>query len=256
MERAIGFQIEDLAFPLSFPRSDYTVSNLPIPAGNQQWTADGIAWLAETCDIGGINIDSGDYGVCGCDACGARRAAREDAGRRGEFAESWSHADMADLYPRLFQAARSRAQRDDLWLYSSCNGTTCSTRRRTRRCGHFPARASISTLNRSYWNLVKERLSPVYVKRFRPRRTSFAQFASQWNGSRATDCYKFNGRDFAELAWKAAECGLEGLAVPGEASAFHAATELSYLAFARFTYDPSLTWGSVRPRRDRTASRR
>ena len=35
---------------------------------------------------------------------------------------------------------------------------------------------------------------------------------------------------------------LEGLTVHGEASAFHAATELSSFAFARFTYDPSLTW--------------
>ena len=43
-------------------------------------------------------------------------------------------------------------------------GQPARTRRRTRRCGHFPARASISTLNRSYWNLVKERLSPDYVK--------------------------------------------------------------------------------------------
>jgi hypothetical protein len=97
MEHGIGFQIEDLAFPLSFPRSDYTVSGCPSRPENQQWMADGIAWLAETCAIGGINIESGDYGVCGCDACGARRAAREDASRRGEFAESWSHADMADF---------------------------------------------------------------------------------------------------------------------------------------------------------------
>ena len=98
-------------------------------------------------------------------------------------------------------------------------------------------------MNRSYWNLVKERLTPDYVKALPTETNVFrAQFASQWNGSRATDRYKFNGRDFAELAWKAAECGLEGLTVWGEASAFHAATELSYLAFARFTYDPSLTW--------------
>jgi hypothetical protein len=244
MERAIGFQIEDLAFPLSFPRSDYTVSGCPSRPENQQWMADGIAWLAETCDIGGVNIESGDYGVCGCDACGARRAAREDAGRRGEFAESWSHADMADFYPRLFQAASSHAQRDDLWLYSELQWDNLLDAQ-----AHAPLRALPRegiyqhTLNRSYWNLVKERLSPDYVKALPTETNVFrAQFASQWNGSRATDRYKFNGRDFAELAWKAAECGLEGLTVWGEASAFHAATELSYLAFARFTYDPSLTW--------------
>jgi hypothetical protein len=244
MERGVGFQIEDLAFPLNFPRSDYTVSGCPSRPENQQWMADGIAWLAETCGIGGINIESGDYGVCACEICGARRAAREDASRRGEFAESWSHADMADFYPRLFEAARSHAHRDDLWLYSELQWDNLLDAE-----AHAPLRALPRqgiyqhTLNRSYWNLVKERLTPDYVNGLPTETNAFrAQFACQWNGSRATDRYKFNGRDFAELAWKAAECGLEGLTIWGEASAFHAATEMSYLAFARFTYDPSLTW--------------
>ena len=38
------------------------------------WMEEGVAWLAETFDIGGINIEAGDYGVCGCDRCVARRA--------------------------------------------------------------------------------------------------------------------------------------------------------------------------------------
>jgi hypothetical protein len=244
MERGVGFQIEDLAFPLSFPRSDYTVSGCPSRPENQQWMADGIAWLAETCEIGGINIESGDYGVCGCDVCGARRAAREDASRRGEFEESWSHADMADFYPRLFDAARSHAQRDDLWLYSELQWDNLLDTQ-----AHAPLRALPRegiyqhTLNRSYWNLVKERMTPDYVDALPTETNVFrAQFACQWNGSEATDRYKFNGRDFAELAWKAAECGVQGLTVWGEASAFHAPTEMSYLAFARFTYDPRLAW--------------
>ena len=43
MERGVGFQIEDLDFPLNFPRSDYTVSGCPSRPENQQWMADGIA---------------------------------------------------------------------------------------------------------------------------------------------------------------------------------------------------------------------
>ncbi|MBW3631924.1 MAG: hypothetical protein KY456_02730 [Chloroflexi bacterium] len=244
MEHGVGFQIEDLAFPLSFPRSDYTVSGCPSRPENQQWMADGVAWLAETCDIGGINIESGDYGVCGCDVCTKRRAAREDANRRGESLESWSHADMADFYPRLFEAARTHARRDDLWLYSELQWDNMLDTEAHASLRALPPEGIYQhTLNRSYWNRVKEQLTPEFVSALPTKTNVFrAQFACQWNGTRATDRYKFNGRDFAGLTRKAAECGLQGLTVWGEVSAFHAATELSYLAFARFTYDPTLTW--------------
>lgn len=244
LERGVGFQLKDLAFPLNFPASDYTVSGCPSRPENQQWMADAVAWLAETCDIGGINIESGDYGVCGCARCTARRAAREDASRRGEVTESWSHADMADFYPRLFAAANAKAKRQDLWLYSELQWDNMLDAEAHAPLRTLPAEGIYQhTFNRSYWNEVKQRLTPDYVRSLPTQTNVFrAQFACQWNGSRMTDRYKFNGRDFAELAWKAAACDVQGLTVWGEASAYHTATELSYLAFARFTYDPSLSW--------------
>ena len=88
MERPAGFQIKDLGFPLFFPRGDYSVRGCPSKPENQRWMEEGIAWLAETFEIGGINIEAGDYGVCGCDAVpGQRRAAREDARWRDGYAE-------------------------------------------------------------------------------------------------------------------------------------------------------------------------
>ena len=36
---------------------------------------------------------------------------------------------------------------------------------------------------------------------------------------------------------------MHGLTVWGEPSPYHATVELSYLAFARFSWDPTLTWG-------------
>ena len=231
-------------FPLNFPRSDYTVSGCPSRPENQAWMEEAVAWLAETCEIGGINIESGDYGVCGCPRCSARRASREDAARRGVATESWSHADMADFYPRLFEAARSHASRDDLWLYSELQWDNLLDPDAFTGLRALPEAGIYQhTLNRSYWNDVQERLTPEYVDALPTRTNVFrAQFACQWNGTRATDRYKFNGRDFAELSWKAQECGVQGLTVWGEASAYQVPTELSYLAFARFTYDPGMTW--------------
>jgi hypothetical protein len=44
------------------------------------------------------------------------------------------------------------------------------------------------------------------------------------------------------MATLCAERGMHGLTVWGEPSPYHATVELSYLAFARFSWEPSLTW--------------
>jgi hypothetical protein len=68
------------------------------------------------------------------------------------------------------------------------------------------------------------------------------RFCCQWNGARRTERSFFNARDFAEHARKAKEVGFNGLTVWGEASPYHTNVELSCLAFARFTWNPSLAW--------------
>jgi hypothetical protein len=121
---------------------------------------------------------------------------------------------MADFYPRLVGAARSHARRDDLWLYSELQWNNLLDAQ-----AHAPLRALPRegiyqhTLNRSYWNLVKERLTPDYVGALPTAANVFrAQFACQWNGSRATDRCTFNGRDFAESEEIAPRLGGEGAA--------------------------------------------
>lgn len=242
MERPVGFQIQDLGFPLYFPNGDYTVSGCPSKRANQEWMAEGIQWLAETLDIGGINIESGDYGVCGCDECNARRAAREDSARRKGYAESWSHADMADFYPRLFDAATSR--RKDLWLYSELQWDNMLDTEAHAPLRELPKGGIYQhTLNRTYWNKVRRELTPEIVESLPTRTNVFrAQFACQWNGDDRTERYRFNARDFAELCWKAGETGIQGLTVWGEASPYIPTVEFSYLAFSRFGWDPSLSW--------------
>jgi hypothetical protein len=242
MERPAGFQIPGLGFPLSFPPSDYTVRGCPSRPENADWMAEGIAWLAETCAIGGVNIEAGDYGVCGCDLCNQRRAEREDAGRREGYAESWSHADMVDFYPRLADAVL--AKRPDAWLYSEIQWDNMLDPEAMEPLRGLPDTGVFQhTFNRPYWERVQRELSPTYVRDLPTKTNVFrCQFCCQWNGDRRTERYLFNGRDFADMAHKAAYVAVQGLTVWGEVSPFHTATELSYLAFARFAYDPSLTW--------------
>lgn len=242
MERPAGFQIGDLEHTLYFPRGDYSMRGCPSRPENQDWMAEGVAWLAETCDIGGINIEAGDYGVCGCKLCQARRAEREDAQRREGYAESWSHADMADFYPRLYDAALSR--RPDAWIYSEIQWDNLLDTEAMVPLRSLPEGGIYQhTLNRSYWNRVLAELSPEYARSIPMKTNVFrSQCNCQWNGDRRTERYFFNGRDIADMAIKAHDVGFNGLTVWGEASAYHTNVELSYLAFARFTWEPTLTW--------------
>lgn len=242
MERPPGFQIQDLGFDLYFPRGDYSMRGCPSQPANQDWMAEGVAWLSETFDIGGINIEAGDYGVCGCELCQARRAEREDARRRDGYAESWSHADMADFYPRLYDAVRTKHA--DAWIYSEIQWDNLLDVEAMAPLRNLPDGGIYQhTLNRSYWNRVEQELTADYAAQLPTSTNVFrCQFACQWNGDRRTERYRFNGRDWEAMAKKARATGFDGLTVWGEPSPYNTATELSYLAFSRFTWDTALTW--------------
>jgi hypothetical protein len=243
LEKGVGFQIADLAFPLSFPRSDYTLSACPSAPETMAWMEEGVAWLAESFDIGGINIEAGDYGVCGCARCIARRANEAEAARRvDDFGDSWSHTDMADNFPRLYRTAKDI--KPDLWLYSEIQWDNLldpvahEAQRRLPRGGIYQ-----HTTNRSYWSRIRRELTRAYVEALPTQPNVLrCQFACQWNGDERTERYALNARVFADMATLCADKGMQGLTVWGEPSPYHATVELSYLALARFSWDPSLTW--------------
>jgi hypothetical protein len=243
LERGVGFQIADLAFPLNFPRSDYTLSACPSAPETMAWMEEGVAWLAETFDLGGINIEAGDYGVCGCDRCVARRNNEAEAARRArEHGDYWSHTDMADNFPRLFRTAK--AIRPDAWIYSEIQWDNLldpvahEAQRRLPRGGIYQ-----HTTNRTYWGRIGRELTREYVERLPTQPNVLrCQFACQWNGDERSERYFLNARVFSDMARLCAQRGMHGLTVWGEPSPYHATVELSYLAFARFSWEPALTW--------------
>jgi hypothetical protein len=243
LEKGVGFQIADLAFPLSFPRSDYTLSACPSAPETMAWMEEGVAWLTETFPLGGLNIEAGDYGVCGCERCVARRANEAEAARRVDaYGDSWSHTDMADNFPRLYRAAT--AVKPDLWVYSEIQWDNLldpvahEAQRRLPRGGIYQ-----HTTNRTYWGRIRRELTREYVEALPTQPNVLrCQFACQWNGDERTERYALNARVFGDMARLCAERGMQGLTVWGEPSPYHATVELSYLAFARFSWDPTLTW--------------
>lgn len=243
MNQGIGFRIADLAFPLNFPHSDYTLTACPSAPETMAWMEEAVSWLAETFEIGGINIESGDYGVCDCKRCVARRANDAEAARRGDaHGDSWSHTDMAENFPRLYRAAKSK--RPDLWIYCEMQWDNLLDPVAVEAQKKLPRGAIYQhTANRSFWNRLRTELEPDYVASLPTQPNVLrCQFASQWNGDERTERYAFNARAFADMASRGAELGMEGLTVWGEASDYLATVELSYLAFARFSWDPTLKW--------------
>ncbi len=243
MERGVGFQIADLAFPLNFPHSDYTVSACPSAPEVIDWMEEAVSWLAETFDIGGINIESGDYGVCGCARCQQRRANDAEAARRADVhGDYWSHTDMAANFPRLYRAAK--AKKPDLWIYCEMQWDNLLEPVAAEAQAALPHGAIYQhTANRSYWKRLRTELDPDYVAALPTQPNVLrCQFACQWNGDERTERYAFNARSFADMASRGYELNMQGLTVWGEPSDYFATVELSYLAFARFSWNPRLTW--------------
>ncbi|MBX3569137.1 MAG: hypothetical protein KF914_13830 [Rhizobiaceae bacterium] len=243
MSRDIGFQLADLAFPLNFPHSDYTVTACPSAPETIDWMEEAVSWLADTFEIGGVNIESGDYGVCDCQRCQARRANDAEARRRGDvYGDYWSHTDMAENFPRLYRATKAR--RPDAWVYCEMQWDNLLDPVATEIQKRLPKGAIYQhTANQSFWKRLRTELRADYVAALPTQPNVLrCQFACQWNGDERTQRYAFNARSFADMAGRGAELGMQGLTVWSEVSDYVATAELSYLAFARFGWDPRLTW--------------
>jgi len=226
-DKPVAFHIPDLP-RLWFPETHYTDAACPSKPENARYHAEAIQWLAETFEIGGINFETGDYGVCNCADCSARRGADE----------TWSHKDMALLYPRLFEAARRG--RPDLWLVSEAYWDNLLNLEALAPLADLPEDAIYQfCVNRSYWPKVRESLTREHVARLpRPRNVMRTHMGTQWNHER----YELVARRFAEMMSLLHATGMQGGTIFAEVSAFSTVNEINYLAFARFGYQADLTW--------------
>jgi len=226
-DKPVAFHIPDIP-ELWFPETQYTDTACPSKPENARYHEEAIQWLAETFQIGGINFETGDYGVCNCADCSARRT--EDA--------TWSLKDMALLYPHLFEAARRG--RSDLWLVSEAYWDNILNLNVLAPLAELPEDAIYQfCINRSYWPKVQERLTREHVSRLpRPKNVLRTHMGSQWNKER----YELVAQRFADMMQLLHRTGMQGATIFSEVSTFSTVNEINYLAFARFGYEADLTW--------------
>jgi hypothetical protein len=216
-------------FPeLWFPDSQYTDAACPSKPQNARYNEEAVQWLAETFQIGGINFETGDYGICQCADCSARRI--ED--------ETWSLKDMSMLYPRLFAAARR--SRPDLWIVSEAYWDNILNLDALAPLADLPDDAIYQfCINRSYWPRLKADLTAEHVSKLpRTRNVVRTHMGTQWNHER----YELIAQRLARMMQLVHTTGMQGATIFSEVSTFSVANEINYLAFARFGYEAELTW--------------
>jgi hypothetical protein len=226
LPKRVGFDIGEFG-DLHFPASDYMMAACPSQPDNLAWHRDAVAWLLDTLPVGGINFETGDYGSCACERC---------AGRTGGERESWSYQAMRAVYPTLLDVARRPGLRHLVEVYWD-NIFDLDAQ---KPLADLPDDVAYQyCVNRGFWEDNRERLTAAHVERL-PHTTNVLRThaGSQWNRQR----HSWVAELYADIAGRAGGAGMRGLTIFAEPSAYHPTNEISYLAYARFGWNPGLSW--------------
>ena len=103
---------------------------------NHEFIAGSLRWLFTNLPLGGVQMETGDYGVCRCGLCEKRR-------RHPVSAFSWE--DMALMYPLAAEAIRSVSPKpgSSAKLTRTRSPTTVRMRRRRSARGRLPGRMNV-----------------------------------------------------------------------------------------------------------------
>ena len=85
----------------------FNVVACPSRSENLEWFKESLAWLYEEFDVDGIQVEVGDYALCHCPLC---RARRHDAAPQAHY----SISDMLASYQAAYEV--SKAHKPDAWV--------------------------------------------------------------------------------------------------------------------------------------------
>ena len=219
------------------PRGFYQAC--PSRRENQDFAAESLAWLFKNLPLGGVQMETGDTGICQCKQCRARR-------QHSASPFSWfSWEDMALMYPLATNAIRSVAP--DAWI-------VCETYSHPQPYAG-PDKAPDFGDGKPVWADAALAKFPrgVFVQWVADRFMKNGSIAPSWTtegrvsgadhhnvmrSHLATSWFGYRGElavDWiANLVQRSMAAGFDGISLFGEVSPFHAGAELNYLALADY----------------------
>lgn len=198
----------------------------PSKKENAEWHRRAIQWLCETVDIGGINFESGDYGLCRCEAC------QERFGR-----DYFSVGHMSEFIgPLIEQATRSRP---GILSICECYFDRLHDAQHYAPLKDLPPQTMLQfCINKDYLPRFLELDRANIAALGTHRKILRTHIGTQWSGERQA----LVAKDFARIATHAAETGMDGTTIFGEVTDRKTVHEINYLSAARFADNPRLSW--------------
>ena len=197
--------------------------------------------FAELPELGGIQMEAGDSGLCCCERCLARRSQDGDA----DNSPVLSLSDMADIYPEAARVVRNASK--DAWIICE-NYVHFLNNPAYRDPDSAAIRKLLSMPDDIFWQWSDRRLKPGmwtesdrlpdHLRRF--QHIMRCHHGTQWDGGRHTLVID----KIREQCRLSRLSGMNAVSIFGECSPFHANTEFNYLALSYFGDDPQASLDS------------
>ncbi|MEW5974883.1 MAG: alpha-glucuronidase family glycosyl hydrolase [Acidobacteriota bacterium] len=212
----------------------------PEKPANRQWYREGLQWLDETFEIGGLHLEAGDFFVCHCPDCRQARRSMDDVG--ADY-----YKDQARIIGFLAQEAKKL--NPEWWISFSAYGgfdfdaivqPPGAPASSSKSPNPYPPEflGLIPDFAICQWDLsqmFRNRIWPSPFKAPAKQNVGFLSWGSV--SSRSEDQLFF--RRIEQITHHAISSNLEGLCLAGEVSLDHPNTELGYLAFSEFAFNPA-----------------
>lgn len=240
---AIGTRVRLANSSTPGPRGFYHAC--PSRPENQEFAAESLKWLFRNLELGGVQIETGDTGVCQCEMC---------RNRRKHPADTFSWEDMALMYPLAAEAIRSVAP--DAWIVCETysHPEPYAGPKPAPGFGDGKAAWADESLQKFPQGAFVQWVADRYIRQGDPehvwtdlgrvsageghavgaglRHVMRAHVGTNWGwgGFRGEVAVEW----IAAMVQKSVSSGFEGISLFGEVSPFHTGAELSYLALKDF----------------------
>jgi hypothetical protein len=216
-------------------------------AENRDWLRRGIRWLYNTFPIGGINVEFGEGHVCYTPDCVQARKAQPGRDReyfKGQPVDPEYFKDLARIVP--FVANEAHQRNSNSWI-SYATYVSFSPDMQTNPPTHIGSSPDYSV---GQWEMAEMLTDLVpwssgwaglgWPNGLRPPGKEFTGLLT-WNSNGARDPQGFFVHQYREALRKSYRHGFNGITAFGERSGELPETELTYLSFSEFSYNPEMT---------------